>query len=63
MTGTEYCDRDPRVDWDAFGGPEIICSDGTVQKLNLLEILYFRIGILSAKELDIRYNNEPRKGW
>jgi hypothetical protein len=63
MTGTEWYDINPKVEWNAPGGPEIVCADGTIQKLNFLERLYFRIGILSTRELNLRYCKEDKKGW
>ena len=63
MSGTEWYDLSPKVNWDAIGGPEILCADGTLQKLNFRERLYFRLGILSTRELNIRYMKNMPKGW
>jgi hypothetical protein len=46
----------PFIRWHYIDGPVLICSDGTVHWLSLIEIICLKLKIKTIADLDMKYN-------
>ncbi len=47
------------IKWNHVDGPMLVCTDGMVHWLSLLERVWLRAGLTTLEELDAKYRRYP----